>query len=121
MGKRLKDKKIIIYNYIEVSEPGNMPQEKWKPLHPGKLWAYVRQLSATEFFAAATTQHQESILFVVSWRDDITPDCLIEYKGKFYDITRIDTFEGYKSDLQLYADEVIGGGIPRPDEIIPYE
>jgi hypothetical protein len=25
------------------------------------------------------------------------------YKGVFYNITRVDTFEGYKEDLKLYA------------------
>jgi len=121
MKPKLKDKKITIYSYVNVSEPGMMPQEKWKPIHPGQLWAYVRQLSATEYFAAAAVQHKESILFVVNWRDGITASNLIEYRGKFYDITRVDTFEGYKNDLQLYADEAVGGGIPEPDDILPYE
>ncbi len=121
MGKRLKDKKITIYSYVEVSEPGHMLQKKLKPIHPGKLWAYVRQLSVTEFYVARAQQQQESILFVVNWRPDITTECLIEYKGKYYGIIRIDTFEGYKGDLQLYADEPKGGHMPNTDSMLPYE
>ena len=45
-----------------------------------------------------------SLFFTVNWRNDINAaDCFIRYKDKFYDITRIDTFEGYKEDLKLYA------------------
>ena len=29
--------------------------------------------------------------------------CYVRYKDIFYKITRIDTYEGYKDDLKLYA------------------
>lgn len=121
MRKRLKDKKIIIYNYTNVAEPGNMPQKKWKPIHPGTLWAYVRQLSQKEWYGSAQTQNQEERLFVINWRSDIDTYMNIFYKGKWYEIVRIDPYEDYKSDLQIYVKEAIGGGIPREDDIIPYE
>ncbi|MCL2313210.1 MAG: phage head closure protein [Firmicutes bacterium] len=41
--------------------------------------------------------------FVINWRNDIDTNMEIEYNGKFYDITRIDVFEGYKEDLQIFA------------------
>lgn len=104
MQKRLKDKKIEILEGQNVAEPGNMPRYEWAPIHTGKLWAYVRQLSAREYYAAMAVQNEEQMLFVVNWRDDIKPDMLIKYKNRYYNIKRIDTFEGYKSNLQLYAD-----------------
>lgn len=39
----------------------------------------------------------------MNWRNDIDKDMRIEYNGKFYDITRIDVFEGYKEDLKVFA------------------
>ena len=48
-------------------------------------------------------QHDEECLFIINYRDDITTDMEVEFKGKYYDITRIDNFEGYKSDLSIYA------------------
>jgi len=45
-------------------------------------------------------------------------DCVIEYKGVFYDITRVDTFEGYKEDLKLFA--ALLATQPKPSEILPF-
>lgn len=43
------------------------------------------------------------VQFVINLRDDTTTAHVIRYKGVDYDITRVDTFEGYKADLTLYA------------------
>ena len=51
----------------------------------------------------ATTIATEQVLFTVNYRPDITIVHVIRYKGLLYDITRVDTFEGYKADLSLYA------------------
>ncbi len=45
----------------------------------------------------------EAVLFVINWRDDITPRNVIRFKGVDYYFTRVDTFEGYKVDLTLYC------------------
>lgn len=103
MPKRLKDKKIEILAGQNVANPPLRPKIEWTPIHSGKLWAYVRHLSAREYYAAMTVQAEEEMLFVINWRDDITTDMIIKYKNRYFDIKRIDTFEGYKSDLQIYA------------------
>ena len=46
---------------------------------------------------------EEKVLFQIIYRDDITTNHSIVYKGKTYNITRIDVFEGYKCDLVLYC------------------
>lgn len=66
------------------------------------VWAYFRQLSANEIYRV-TTQTEEKVLFQIGYRDDITTANMIVYKGKTYNITCIDVFEGYKSDLVLYC------------------
>jgi len=121
MSKQIKDKKIIIYKpeYTRGDYDGQII--KWRPIHPGKLWAYTRHLSATEFFAAATTNYQETAFFTVNWREDISPDMVILYKDTWYVITRVDTFEGYKIDLKLFVKSAIGGHIPNPEDVLPYE
>lgn len=103
-----KDKKIIIYRMEDTAEPGGMPNMDYVPIHEGKLWAYVRQQSAGEYYAAKAVQVSEEMLFVVNWRADLiaadTDVLFISYKGTWYNIQRIDTFEGYKEDLKIYAD-----------------
>ena len=99
----LKDKKIILYRKEIVKDSEGFSTAKYIPIHAGKLWAYVLQLSANEFFAARVVQQTEEMLFVINWRGDVTQDCYIEYRGIFYNITRVDTFEGYKVDLKVFA------------------
>lgn len=118
-GNVLKDKKIIIYRYMTTENANGFEVSIYQPIHPGRLWAYVRQLSAKEYFAAAAVQSKEEVLFTVNWRADINPKMYIEYKGVWYDIKRVDTFEGYKENLHLYADQTLHP--PNPSEIIPYE
>lgn len=67
------------------------------------VWAYFRQLSGKEVFAAATTNYKEEVLFTINYRTDITPAHVVRYRDVLYDITRIDTFEGYKEDITLYC------------------
>lgn len=43
------------------------------------------------------------MLFTINYRTDITTAHVVRYKGVLYDITRVDTFEGYKEDLTLYC------------------
>lgn len=112
---QLKDKKIIIYEKYTVKDPEGFSTTKYKPIHSGKLWAYVRQLSAKEFYAAKAVQQSEEMFFTINWRGDITAEHFISYKGVFYDITRVDTFEGYKEDLKIYA--ALLATQPKPGDI----
>lgn len=101
--KKLKDKKIRIVKLQQSKDEDGFPVNEWVPIHDGTLWAYYRHLSGKEFFASAAMQHDEECLFIINFKNGINTDMEIEYSGKYYDITRIDNFEGYKSDLSLYA------------------
>ncbi len=104
--KRLKDKKITIYRADIVQDENGIERDTWKPIHAGKLWAYVRQLSGEEVFSAGGKFAHDSVLFVINWRNDLDTFDQIEYKGNWYDIQRIDTYEGYKADLALTCNSV---------------
>ena len=97
---RLKDKKIEIRGVQYVSDKyGNRRKETFTI---ATVWAYFRQLSGNEIYRV-TTQTEETVMFQIGYRDDITTANTIVYRGKTYNITRIDVFEGYKSDLVLYC------------------
>lgn len=99
---KLKDKKIEILKPVTVIDSEGFSETTLQPID-GPLWAYFRQLSGKEVFAAATINYREEVLFTVNYRTDITTACVVRYRGILYDITRIDTFEGYKEDLSLYC------------------
>jgi SPP1 family predicted phage head-tail adaptor len=105
--QRLKDKKIMFYGETTVEDEDGYSSTTTGALFPAPLWACVRQLSQQEQFEAMRVSVTEDILFVVGWNSTIatlTPgQSYIKYGGKAFEITRIDTFEGYKEDLQIYA------------------
>lgn len=99
---KLKDKKIEILAVTHTKDPEGFPTQVLAPIAPS-MWAYFRQLSGKEVYAAMSVQATEEVQFVINWRDDITTRHIIRFRGVDYDITRVDTFEGYKQDLALYA------------------
>lgn len=125
MSRYLKDKKVTIYQKTEFGydESGYPLPEGVKPIHPGKLWAYARHLSAKEFWEAGihSEVNQEERFFVVNWRDDITAEMMIQYKDSWFNIVRVDSFEDYKEDIKLYVKTAVPGDIPDDTDILPYE
>jgi len=97
---KLKDKKISIGEYQYITD--SIGNRKKKLVTIATVWAYFRQLSMKEYYGVIT-QVEEQVLFQISYRTDITTANVITYKGAQYEITRIDTFEGYKEDLVLYC------------------
>jgi SPP1 family predicted phage head-tail adaptor len=99
---KLKDKKIEILSVTNVKDTDGFSSEQLTPIAP-PLWAYFRQLSGAEINANDATFPAEDVQFVINWRGDITTRHVIRFRGTLYDITRIDTFEGYKEDLTVYG------------------
>lgn len=100
---KLKDKKIRLIEGIHITDDNGFGTDEWRPIHGGRLWAYYRQLSGREFYASATINAAEEVTFSINWRADIETYLLVEYDGQYYEITRIDDYEGYKNDLDLYC------------------
>ena len=120
---KLKDKKIIIYKKTITGKDANgFGKTQCVPIHAGKLWAYVRQLSGKERYIAMTLASEEEMLFTVNWRDDLTMSSagqlFVSYKGMWYDVKRIDTYEGNKSDINIYAKS---SRKPKQEEIMEYK
>ena len=99
---KLKDKKIEILAVQNVVNENGYAVETLKPICP-PVWAYFRHLSGKEYFAANAEQVKEEVLFQVNYRADITIAHVIRYSGVLWNITRVDTFEGYKGDFSLYC------------------
>ena len=99
---KLKDKKIEILRQITTRDEHGFGTTTLEPIS-APVWAYFRQLSGKEVFAAATANYKEEVLFTVNYNPEITNTHVIRYNGVLYDITRVDTFEGYKEDITLYC------------------
>lgn len=118
-NRMLKDKKIVVYKQTR-KDVNHQILYTYKPIHPGSLWAYVRQLSTSEVYWGGGLWTQDTMVFGVNWRQDvITLSHYIKYKGLFYTITRVDTYEGYKDTIKIYAVQMKIQ--PKSEEILPYE
>jgi len=105
---KLKDKKIEILAVTRgQTEHGYPGKEVLTPICP-PVWAYFRHLSGKEIFAAAAQMAVEEVLFTINWRAGLDTTHVIRYNGALYDITRVDTFEGYRGDLTLYCKQRAG-------------
>ena len=99
---KLKDKRIEILTETHTINENGFAVKTLTPISP-PVWAYFRHLSGKEIYAAQSVQAVEEVQFVINWRGDITTRHVIRYAGGLYDITRVDTFEGYRGDLTVYA------------------
>ena len=45
----------------------------------------------------------EEVVFTINFRKGITNEMLIDFGGKLFEIVRIDDYEGYKDDLNIYC------------------
>lgn len=97
---KLKDKKIEVCEYRYANDAVGNRVKTLVPL--ARIWAYFRQLSMKELYGVVA-QVDEEVLFQVNHNPDITAAHIIRYKGILYDITRIDVYEGYKTDMKLYC------------------
>lgn len=107
-GKRvsfthIKDKKIAIYEGTPVSVSPGISDMTWRLISGGKLWACYRSLSGKELYGAAIAKFTEEVSFTVNWRDDIPLGSRIVFRGKVYQVNRVDDFEGYRKYIRLFC------------------
>lgn len=118
----LKDKKAQLYKSImNGTTPGgysNAPS--YYPVAPAPVWCYARQLSQTDIFQAQSFGEDETRLFVFNYYPNVEVYDMVQYRGDWYRITRVDTTDDYKGDLFVYVQNAKAAQIPRDDEIKPY-
>lgn len=98
----LKDKKINVIGKIYQKDEHGID----KPIYAYRLrgiWAYTRQLSQDQIFSAKAYGNNETRLFVINYHDCVRQYDTIEYDGKFFSVTRIDTDDDYKTDMYIYV------------------
>jgi len=102
MKKEVKDKKVKIYRVETARKKGHEIKIK-RYIHDeksGGLWAYVRDLTDRERFAALAVQVEQTIVFKITHNKKIAEGGFyIEFGGATYKAASTDNFEFYKTDL----------------------
>ena len=99
---KFKDKKIELLLPTTVKDSEGFGSQQLVPIYP-PVWAYFRQLSGKEIYSGSATVPTEEVLFVVNWREGLSTDLIVRFRGVLYDVTRVDVFEGYRGDVGLYC------------------
>lgn len=108
-----KDKKVkLIRKDSSRTDSMGFPITVYKYITNQSLWAYATQLSQEQVFAAASYGEDETRLFVLNYRNDLQLYDIVEYKGKYYSITRLDTTDDYNGELFIYAKDTPRGDTP---------
>lgn len=107
----LKDKKAQIYLKIT---------EKYYPIASVPVWCYSKQLSQQYASYSYLRGEAETRMFVFNYYKNVEVYDLIQYRGEWYRITRVDTQDDYDGDLFVYVENAVGGYLPKDNEIQPY-
>ena len=107
-----KDKKVKIITKTTTRDKYGQAITVYKYITDASLWAYARQLSQSQELEAKTYGDSENRFFVLNNRRDLKIYDYIEYRGKYYSITRLDTTDDYNGDLFVYVKDVDKGDTP---------
>ena len=120
----LKDKKATIYTRLPGYKDANAVYHKGSvmPITPAPVWCYARQQTqGLKFAAGIAFLNDESRLFIFCNNPHIKPNCFVLYRGTWYTIQRVDTYDDYNGDMFVYVDETGVGDKPKDAELIAYD
>lgn len=104
---KIKDKKIGFFEIVSERDLNGNEVKVKRYIHDiNRLYAYVRELSEREKFAAKAVGSEQSIIFIVNYNSRIKVGQCIEFRGDTYEIVSIDGYEYYRRDLTLRANSV---------------
>ena len=107
-----KDKKVKLVTKSYTTSSSGFQTATYKYISTRSFWAYTNQLSQDQTFQAAAYGDSETRLFVLNYRDDLKIYDFIEYKSKYYSITRLDTTDDYNGELFVYVKDAARGDTP---------
>lgn len=129
MARRiLKDKRLEVLCKVHTTDSAGFDVDGYMPITDtpdGKQWAYFRSLGGSLYWAAAATQVKADIMAVVAYSDWLAAmrwleKIYIRFNGRLYQATRVDTYEGYKRDLTIYA-QLVNTTDAASLDILPYD
>lgn len=95
---KVKDKKIKVYRKTDG---------QYKILLP-PIWAYYRDLSTKELYAARACTSRSTCIFTVNYHPEIQVYDVIDFNGEKYKVDEIDRFERGKHDIKLTCSTFVG-------------
>lgn len=101
---------IGIYASTEAAGTSGDPKPSWSATPQVEVWARKRDLSQREAVVGAAVQPENSCVFEILFRDDITTSHRIKYGSIYYDVTAVKDPGENHAELHLHAIEGVRYG-----------
>lgn len=104
----LKDKKVVVYKKMTIKDKSGFQTTGYMPIHPtANIWGYFKELNAYLTYASQTTTAKEESQVAIGYTEALKrqypQDYYVLFDNVLYQVTRVDNYEGYKTDLRLFV------------------
>jgi SPP1 family predicted phage head-tail adaptor len=80
--------RITVQNFVsEKDELGQESDGEWVDFK--QVWSNIKTMQGREYFAAAATQNENNVRFIIRYTPDVEPSMRIQYKGHIYEIVSV--------------------------------
>lgn len=100
------DKKVTFCRYSEEENELKQLQQQLKTVIKN-IWATVEPKSGREYIEANKERPELTYIITVRYREDITPDMFIQFKGKLFEIRAIRNIREKNEMLEITCVEKI--------------
>jgi SPP1 family predicted phage head-tail adaptor len=97
------NKRITLQSYQSIKDDEGIVSKQWVNLMT--VYASVEPLSGREYWQAAATQSENTVKFLIRYKQNITSDLRLIYNNKSYDVKSvIDPNEAHKELILMCAE-----------------
>lgn len=107
--RKIKDKKVTLWKVGEYEDDMGLTQQGIVKV--GKVWAYIRDLSAKERQETILVKERQDLKVQIANKKDIDTSWKVSYKDRVYSIVAIDRFEWYDDDIVLSVEYLEGATV----------
>lgn len=97
--------RIVFQAFGEGTDADGFPVEEWQDVK--STWSMIKTLKGSEFFAASSTQNENSMRFVIHYTEGLHPDMRIFYKDRTFEIESIINDDEANKTLTIIVKEAI--------------
>lgn len=97
--------RITFQEFGNGKDSDGFPIEDWQDVI--SAWAMIKTLKGNEYFAASSTQNENSMRFVIHYATGLHPDMRILYKERIFSIESIINDDEEDKTMTIIVKEVI--------------
>ena len=103
------DRRVTSPQASETTMPSGQRVPSWSTL--ATVWAWKKDIRSRERFAAQQEIAEETTVFVIRYRDDVTVEMQLTHDGKTYRIEGLAEL-GRREGLEITATAILPGALP---------